>query len=52
MSPLSMKVALETIAVIGEVDVAYTHNTDDNNYVYDVWFKVTRAWHERDMSVT
>lgn len=33
--------ALETIDAIGEVDVAYTHDAAGDDYVYDVWFKVT-----------
>lgn len=36
-----MKDALETIDVVGEVDVAYTHDATGDDYVYDVWFKVT-----------
>lgn len=40
---LSFKVALETIDVIGEVDVAYTHDSDSDDYVYKVWFKVSAS---------
>lgn len=39
----AMQDALETIAVIGEVDVAYTHDTAGDDYVYDVWFKVSMS---------
>lgn len=28
--------------MIGEVDVAYTHAEDADDFVYDVWFKVPR----------
>lgn len=31
--------ALESIDVIGEVDVAYTHDSDSDDYTYVVWFK-------------
>lgn len=40
---LPLKDALETISVIGEVDVAYTHDTAGDDYVYDIWFKVKQA---------
>lgn len=32
---------IETIQVIGEVDVAYTHDGASDNFVYDVWFKAS-----------
>lgn len=35
------KDALETIDVIGEVDVAYTHNSTGDDYIYDIWFKAS-----------
>ncbi|CAM9800578.1 unnamed protein product [Ectocarpus sp. 6 AP-2014] len=36
---IALKDALETIDVIGEVDVAYTREEDSDAHVYDVWFK-------------
>lgn len=38
-----MKDALETIDIIGEVDVAYTHDDDAaaDDHVYVVWFKAS-----------
>lgn len=39
----TVKDALETIDIIGEVDVAYTHDADaaSDDHVYDVWFKAS-----------
>ena len=38
-----MQSALETIEVIGEVDVAYSHDAHNEDYVYGVWFKVRQT---------
>lgn len=35
------KDALETIDIIGEVDVAYTHDSISDDYIYDIWFKAS-----------
>lgn len=45
--PSTVKDALETIDIIGEVDVAYTHDVDaaSDDHVYDVWFKASITDH-------